>query len=318
MTYIIVIVLVVLSGIFSGLNLGLLTLNKGELERKIALGDKKAAKVYSVRKRGNLLLCTLLLGNVAVNAALAIFLGDIASGLVAGFIATGLILVFGEIVPQAAFSRYALRVGAKMAWLVKIFIVLFFPVCWPISWVLDKMLGEELPTVYSKKELIKIIEEHEDEPQSEVDRDEERIVKGALSFSEKKASQIMTPKKKVFALQKDMILDESVMRLIKKRGHTRVPVYGSSSNRVVGILYVKDLLGLTKEMKVDKLCHQQKMLEVSQDMKLDELLNKFVRFRSHMGVVVNSQGEFLGVTTMEDVIEEVLKIEIVDESDKIG
>jgi metal transporter CNNM len=317
MDYIIVILLVGLSGLFSGLTLGLLSWDKSELERKIELGDKRAKKVYGIRKNGNLLLCTLLLGNVAVNATLAIFLGNITSGVIGVLVSTGLIVVFGEIVPQAVCARYGLIVGAKTAWLVKIFIFIFYPVCRPLAWALDKILGEEMPIVYSKRELIKIIEEHEDLPQAELDQDEERIIKGALTFSDKKVSQIMTPKKKVFALQKDVLINDDLIRLIKKKGHTRVPVYGSSSNSVVGILYVKDLLGLNKEIKLDKICHQQKTLRVSQDMKLDELLNKFVKFRLHMAIVVNRQRECVGVITLEDVIEEVLKLEIVDETDKI-
>ena len=149
MNYIIVVALIALSGTFSGLTLGLMSLDKGDLERKIALGSKQAKKVYSVRKRGNLLLCTLLLGNVGVNASIAIILNSIASGVMAGFIATGAIVIFGEIIPQAAFSRYALAVGAKTAWLVKIFIFILYPICWPLAWMLDKILGEEITTVYS-------------------------------------------------------------------------------------------------------------------------------------------------------------------------
>ena len=180
MTYVIVVILVLFSGLFSGLTLGLLSLNKNELERKISLGDKNAKKVYAVRKRGNLLLCTLLLGNVAVNSTLAIFLGDIASGFMAGILATGLIVIFGEIIPQATFSRYALAVGAKTAWLVKIFMVILSPICYPTSWILDKALGEEMTSIYSKKELMKIVEEHESSTESSLDADEERIIKGAL------------------------------------------------------------------------------------------------------------------------------------------
>ena len=95
MNYVIIILLLSLSAIFSGLTLGLFSLNVSELKRKIRLGDKKAEKVYKVRKNGNLLLCTLLIGNVAVNSTMAIFLGSIATGVVAGLISTGLILVFG-------------------------------------------------------------------------------------------------------------------------------------------------------------------------------------------------------------------------------
>ena len=77
-------------------------------------------------------------------------------------------------------------------------------------------------------------------------------------------------------------------------------------------------LGLSKEIELGKLCQQQRTLRVSQDMKLDELLNRFIKVRSHMAIVENRQKEFVGVTTLEDVIEEVLELEIMDESDKIN
>jgi len=161
MQYLIVVVLILFSALFSGLTLGLMGLGADELKRKVSLGDKDAVKVYKVRKNGNLLLTTLLIGNVAVNTTLSIFLGSIAAGLTAGLVATGLIVVFGEITPQAIFSKFALKLGAKTAWLVRIFIFVLYPITYPISWILDKSLGDELPTVYSKKELVKIIEEHE-------------------------------------------------------------------------------------------------------------------------------------------------------------
>jgi metal transporter CNNM len=160
LNYLIVIILLIFSALFSGLTLGLMSLSAPELKRKVALGDKDAKKVYPVRKQGNLLLTTLLIGNVAINAALSIFLGSIASGLTAGLTATALIVVFGEITPQAVFSRFALSLGAKTAWLVRIFIIILYPISWPIAWVLNKTLGEEMVTIYSKQELMKIVEEH--------------------------------------------------------------------------------------------------------------------------------------------------------------
>jgi len=182
MDYAIVIVLVSLSGLFSGLTIGLTGLDKFELERKMRLGSREAATVYSVRRRGNLLLCTLLLGNVAVNAELSVFLGSVASGPIAFLIATGLIVVFGEIIPAAACSRFALQVGAKTAWLVKVFMIVLFPVCWPLAKVLDKLLGDELPVIWSRRELREIVQQHEDSEESKLDADEEKIILGALSF----------------------------------------------------------------------------------------------------------------------------------------
>ncbi len=315
MLYLIIVVLVSLSGLFSGLTLGLLSLDKGELERKIALGNQQAKKVYSVRKNGNLLLTSLLLGNVLVNSILAIFLGNITSGLMGVLISTFLILLFGEIIPQAITVRYGLEIGAKVVWLVKFIIFILYPICGPLAWGLDKVLGKEMPIIYSKRELIKIIEEHEDLPQSSIDADEERIVKGALTFSDKKVSEIMTPRKRVFVLPADLFLDDNLIRVIKKKGHTRIPVYNKNNNQVIGVLYVKDLIGLDKKILLNKICQQHKLMKVSQDMKLDTLLNKFVKYKLHLAIVEDTQHEFIGVVTLEDVIEEVLNVEIIDESD---
>lgn len=317
MNYIIVIFLVLLSGLFSGLTLGLLSLDKNELKRKISFGDKEAKKVYSVRKRGNLLLCTLLLGNVGVNSALAVFLGSITSGFAAGLTATGLIVIFGEIIPQATFARYALKVGAKTAWLVKFFIFLLFPICWPIAWVLDKALGEEMQNIYSKKELMKIVEEHGGAKESDVDADEERIVKGALSYSDESTESVMTPRTVVYALGLDAILNNKLLNDIKKEGFTRIPVYKDSIDNVIGILYVKDLINIKAKTKIKDVYRREKILIVSKDLKLDKLLNMFIKSKTHLACVKNEYQGLEGVVTLEDVIEEIIRLEIMDETDKV-
>ncbi|MBU0613229.1 DUF21 domain-containing protein [Patescibacteria group bacterium] len=317
MDYIIVTVLVLLSGLFSGLTLGLLSLDKNELERKVSNGNKEAIKVYTVRKRGNLLLCTLLLGNVAVNSTLAIFLGNIASGVVAGLAATGLIVIFGEIIPQATFSRYALKVGSKTAWIVRIFIFILFPVCWPIAWMLDKSLGDEMPSIYSKKELIQIVKEHGGAKESDVDADEERIIEGALSYSEKNVEQIMTPRTVVFALDISTSLDDKLLNKIKKEGFTRIPVYKNSIDNVVGILYAKDLINIKLGTKISNTYSKEKVLKVSRQQKLDQVLNMFIKSKVHIAIVKNKYHGLEGVVALEDIIEEILVREIVDETDKM-
>jgi metal transporter CNNM len=317
MDYLIVIILVLLSGLFSGLTLGLLSLDKNELKRKISLGNKQAKKVYTVRKKGNLLLCTLLLGNVAVNSTLAIFLGNIASGVIAGLIATGLIVIFGEIIPQATFARYALAVGARTAWLVKIFIIILFPICWPIAWVLDKTLGEEMPTVYSKKELMKIVEEHEGSKESDVDADEERIIKGALSFSNKTAEEIMTPRTVIYALKDDAVLNKTLLNKIKKEGFTRIPVYKKTIDDAVGILYAKDLINIKANRRVEEIYRKGKTLVIDKTIKLDILLNTFIKAKTHLAFVQDEYKGLEGVVTLEDILEEIIRQEIVDETDQV-
>lgn len=316
MTYIVILVLLTLSALFSGLTLGLMSLNTQELKRKMSLGDKDAERVYSVRKRGNLLLCTLLIGNVAVNSALAIFLGSVASGLMAGLLATGLIVIFGEIVPQAIFSRFALMLGAKVVWLVKVLIFVLYPICRPLSWIIDKTLGDELPTIYSKRELMKIIEEHEDSAESDVKADEERIVKGALTFSDKKARDVMTPRSAMVMLDYSINLDKITLDDIRESGYSRIPVYKDKVDNIIGILYVKDLLGgRFSDKKIGQAC-DKKIFFVDENKKLGNIFNAFLRARNHMFIVISEFGSVVGLVTLEDILEEIIRAEIMDENDK--
>jgi metal transporter CNNM len=315
MEYFIVIALVMMSAFFSGLTLGFFSLNKDDLKRKASLGDVDARKVYNIRKNGNLLLCTLLIGNVAVNSTLSIFLGSIVSGVVAGFVATGLIVVFGEILPQSIFSRYALLLGARFAWVVRVVIFIFYPVCFPLAYVLDKILSDEMSTVYSKKELIEIIDEHENSDFSDIDRDDERIIKGALSFSDKIVHDVMIPRSKMYFLNAKKKFTKTLIREIYKMGHSRVPVYGDNRDDVVGVLFVKDLIMQDwKEKKIIDVMRSS-VVYVRDDDNLDTVLNKFQRTKRIMFVVRNEHKEVCGIITVEDLLEEIIGREIVDEFD---
>jgi metal transporter CNNM len=316
MDYFIVIFLVILSGLFSGLTLGFFSLDRGDLKRKADLGNEKAKKVLPIRESGNLLLCTLLIGNVAVNSALSIFLGSIASGFVAGLIATALIVVFGEIIPQASFSRYALIVGSKLAWLVRIFIIVFYIICKPMALILDKVLGEEIPTVYSKHELMKIVEEHEDSKDSDLDSDEEKIIKGALSFSYKVVRDIMTPRTEAFCLGVEDKLNKTLIGRIYRSGNSRIPVYEGNSDNIIGILFTKELINEKYHGKKVGNAMDKDLLFVDHQKNLDDLLNAFRKNKIHLAIVTNEYNSFTGVVTIEDVIEEIIGYEIVDEFDR--
>ena len=318
MEILIIIFLVIFSGLFSGLTLGLLSLQKDELERKMKLKDpvisKQAKKVYSVRKNGNLLLCTLLLGNVAVNTVLSIFLGEMGDGVVAAITATALIVVFGEILPQAFVAKHALNVGSKTTFIVKVFQFLLYPLVKPLSVGLDKLLGEEMPTIYSKKEIREIIRTHEDSDESEIDIDEESIVIGALTFSDKIVSKVMTPKSVVYMLDKETAIDETLIAEIKRKGHTRVPVYDNDTDNIVGVLLTKSLIGVTDGLV--KEYTKDKFIEVKQDDKLDNILNYFTKNKQHIAIVRNEYDTVVGIVTLEDIIEEIINREIVDETDR--
>lgn len=316
--YFIATALVVLSGLFSGLTLGLLSLDTQSLRRRAKHGDAEAKVIYPLRQQGNLLLTTLLLGNVLVNTTLSIYLTNVASGLVAGIMATALIVVFGEIVPQAVISRYALWFGAKTAWFTRLVIFLFYPITWPIAKILDTVLGSELPTTYSHKELMDIIVEHEQSEHSQLDADEGRIMQGALQFSHMRVREVMTPAERVVMYDESQTLTSDVLEEINDTGFSRLPIFSGNRNNIVGLLYVKDLIIEEEGVAIRNTAEafDTKVLMVRGDMLLDNVLGKMLKSRQHLALVRSRNGQFLGVISMEDIIEEIIQQEIEDEDDE--
>lgn len=311
---IIVIVLIALSALFSGLTLGLMSLNKFVLKRKVRMGNKNAKKIYPLRRKGNLLLCTLLLGNVAVNSVLSIFLGSLTAGVIAAFMATGLIVIFGEILPQAFFARHALRYGAKFTSIVWVFLIILYPITKPISMVLDHMLGGEIPTAYSKRELRMFLAEQTRLKQSEIDNDDYEILRNSLYFSDLTVRSIMTPLKNCFFLERQRVLDNEAFDQIHASGHSRIPIYDGHKQKVVGILFTKDLVTKDVGVRVDKIMRKQ-VRSVKGSHHLDDVLRMFQNWRIHMCIVRDSNNKVVGIVTLEDVLEEIIG-EVVDEHDR--
>jgi len=317
MDYIIVFVLITLSAFFSGLNLGLFTLDKQTLKRQAALGNKQAARIYPLREYGNQLLTTLLLGNVLVNTILAIYLGSLLNGVVAGFVATAIIFVFGEIIPQAVFSRHALKFGSFASPFVHLALFIFYPIAFPIAYVLNKLLGDELPKMYSKHELMHIISEHEDSEHSDIDTDEERILHGALQFSHRTVREVMTPIEDVVMFDKNQRLSHTFFETVTDKGYSRYLVYSGNRNTIVGILFTKDLLSETEDIAIHetKEAFETNFLKVKTFELLDGVLTKMLKLKQHIAVVYNRNEFCVGVITLEDIIEEILQHEIEDEND---
>jgi metal transporter CNNM len=197
--------------------------------------------------------------------------------------------------------------------------VLLYPVAKPIAFGLDKILGEELPTVWDKREIKEIIKYHEDSPDSEIDGDEERITLGALSFSDQIVKNILTPRNVVFYLNSNDIIDNTLLSQIKSKGFTRIPVFHEDEPSGIGILMAKDLLAINETGKktVWELSRKEDIIKTNENEKLDRLLNRFISRKMHLAFVYNDKDEFSGIVTLEDVIEEILRTEIVDELDKI-
>eukprot|EP01113_Clastostelium_recurvatum_P035190 TRINITY_DN486_c0_g1_i2.p1 TRINITY_DN486_c0_g1~~TRINITY_DN486_c0_g1_i2.p1 ORF type:complete len:554 (+),score=134.04 TRINITY_DN486_c0_g1_i2:68-1729(+) len=318
--------LVLLAGLVSGLTMGLMSMDK--LNLKIMLGgqDEKnkryAAKILPLIERHHLLLVTLLLTNAFAAEALPIFLDRLVHPIVAIAISVTMILMFGEIIPQAICTRYGLQIGASLSWVVWFLIALLFPLGWPISKLLDAILGKEHGTFFRRAELKELVHIHAEDihaPFGEnLTYDEVRIIKGALDMKEKSVHDCLTPADKIFAVNIDDRLDRDMLIKIVESGHHRIPVFHRTRDHFIGMILIQDLVMLNPAdgtpVRNIKL---YRVPIVDCGMPLYSMLHQFQTGRSHMAVVLDSKDHItpMGLLTLEDVMEELLQEDILDEED---
>lgn len=305
--------LLALSGAFSGLNIGLMMARPGDLRRKAEQGDGIAARVYRYRKDGYYLIFCILLGNVGVNTAMSILLGNVTNGIIGGLLATLLITLFGEIVPQAIFTQRGYQITRYFFWLLDVVYVLFWPLARPMSKLLNRWIGAEPPQLYSQAEFTQMLRDHAEHELSDIDHDESRIAAGALQFSQKTAADIATPLDEVTAVELDDELDVALVQQLKNSGYSRVPV--RADGKLVGLLYLKDLVGQELPLPVSQAA-RDKIHDIYAGSRLDTVLSRFIQTRSHLFVVLDGGKQQVGIITLEDVIEEILNCEIEDEFDE--
>ncbi|TVY27270.1 Protein MAM3, partial [Lachnellula hyalina] len=322
-------VLVLLGGAFAGLTIAFMGQDSIYLQVIATSGEgkeqKHAHKVLTLLKRGkHWVLVTLLLANVMVNESLPIVLDrSLGGGWPAVVGSTALIVIFGEVIPQAVCVRYGLAIGAFMQPFVVTLMWLLAPIAWPTAQLLDWALGEDHGTTYKKSGLKTLVTLHKtlgSSPTDRLNQDEVTIISAVLDLKEKAVGDIMTPMEDVFTMSADTILDEHTMNIILSAGYSRIPIYepGNEGN-FVGMLLVKILITYDPEdcKKVSAFALAT-LPETRPETSCLDIVNFFQEGKSHMVLVSEYPGEnygAIGVVTLEDVIEELIGEEIIDESD---
>ncbi len=284
-------VLVLLNATFNGLNLGLMSLSVEELKLVVktsesAMKRQCAINILPLRKKGNFLLCSILLSITMTSASSVLILDDLIQGFLAGLISTFILCIIGEIIPQALFSKYPLEIGSYTRRLTQFFIFLTCPLSFPLSRIVDYVLGTELPREYNRdsiKELIKKsigLKEHQC-----------KIINGALDLKHKQVDGVMTQLNDVFMLQQNELLNFETIVRIYNSGFSRIPVYNRQRNDIVGIIHIKDLMitDPNDELSVRKVLDLFKR-NVTYCYRTDNLYKMFDIFRrgmSHMAFVID-------------------------------
>ena len=174
-----ILVCILHSAMFSGLNLAFFSLSRLRLEAEAGAGNTAAVKILDLRRDANRLLTTILWGNVGINVLLTLLSNSVMAGLVAFFFSTFLITFAGEILPQAYFSRHAMRMASLLSPVMRFYEKVLYPVAGPSAWMLDKLIGEEQILFMRERQLKGVIEKHIESDGAEIDFIEGR---GALNF----------------------------------------------------------------------------------------------------------------------------------------
>lgn len=312
-----VLLLVAFSAVCSGLNIGLMSLEVADLRRKAKVGNGEAKRVLPLRQNSHLSLAAILLCNVAAVSATSIVLESKVYGLIAGTLSTLLIVIFGEIVPQALFNRHALSYCSKLAPMLRLMIYATYPVSKPLQLLLDRLFGEEITALQSRHELGIMMTEHLGDTSSELDDDEIEIMRGALTLSEKRVRDIMTPIRNVYWMTPGDRIDARKIDDIKEKGWSRIPILNKQRMVCFGLLLMKDLVDIDFDHQAVPV-HELPLYPVQvvgSMTALDTLFRKFITGGAHL-IPVEKDDKIVGIVTIEDLLEEIVGHEIEDETDR--
>ncbi len=322
---IVIIVLVLLSGFFSGTETAFSCANKIKLKTLASQGKKHAKAVYTFAdEKYDKLVTAILIGNNIVNltaSALGTILfaqlisnQDLATT-VSTAVLTAVVLLFGEITPKFLASVYP----EKMCFLFYPFMQLFYWVLFPLSRIFDgykvllrKTFKLKKDETVTDEEILSLVEEAEES--GALREDESELVRSALEFDDLKVEDILVPRVEMYAVGEDSTMAE-VLEVFEKTGYSRLPVYRESIDDVVGLVHERDFFSayLKGETNVSKLV--QAIVFTSEHTRISVLLKQLQKQKIHMAVVSDEYGGTVGIVTLEDILEELVG-EIWDEHDE--
>ena len=319
------IILLIFSGIISGSEVAFFSLTRNQLVSENKKDQSRLDKIIKLLDKPKRLLATILIANNFINIAIVLlfasleglYLSDIENPIIVLIIQVGLItfliFFFGDILPEIYAIRNVLKFSLFMA--RPIFFMdryLLFFITIPMS-RLTGFMESKLEHRNNQFSVDKLSQAFDLTSDDETTVDEQKILKGIVSFGNIETRQIMCPRIDVFAIDNKTRINK-IIPLILEKGFSRVPVYEESLDQIKGILYIKDLLPHINKKEFDWIKIIKPPFYVTENKKLDDLLMEFKQKKIHLAVVVDEYGGTSGIITLEDVIEEIVG-DISDEFD---
>ena len=317
---VIIIMLLVLSALFSSCETAFSSVNKIRLKNYAAKGDKRAEKALKISNKFEDALTAILIGNNIVNIlstsiSTVLFTQILGPGGVgaATVVMTVLVLVFGEITPKSFAKNHAEQCALMFAEPLSAFMIVLKPVVMVFK-VIQKLFKPktEQPSV-TEDELKYIIDEIEE--QGVLEEQESDLVRSALEFDEITVDEILIPRVNVIAIEKNTPFNEIKEKFLTDM-YSRLPVYEKNIDNIIGVITNKSFFRLMNENKENISDIIQEIIHISDLKLISEALKEMQKSKMHMAVVMDQYGGTKGIITLEDIIEELVG-EIYDENDEI-
>ena len=323
-----IIICVFFSAFFSSTEMAYSACNRLRLENMAENGNRTAALAMKITDKFDNTLSTILIGNNLANIACS-SLGTVAVTLMLSesyawlstLVLTIVIIIFGETIPKISAKKNANRTALRYAWPIRILEIVLSPVValvvGSIHLITFPLKGEkdEDDIEEAVEELQNIIETAEDE--KVIDEDASELMRAALDFSEISASEAMTARVDLLAIDIDDEYSE-ILSTIENSSYSRLPVYQDSRDNIIGVLFLNHFLKAVTdtEGEVDIRSLLMPPCYVYKTMKLPDVMENLRKAKQHLAVVVDEYGGTCGVISMEDVLEQIVG-DIWDETDTV-
>lgn len=320
-----------LSAFFSSAETAFFSLTQSVIAELKQAKDVRSKRVARLLEQPKELLITILSGNALVNVAMAVIAAFLALRIcqITGFpqsvaltievlLITGVILILGEITPKIVALKHAQAWALWTAFPIDLIRRILFPLTkflHVLSGGVSRAFGVERRRLsiseYEIKTLVEVSEEH-----GALEEDEMEMIQGIFEISETTVKEIMVPRVDIACLPITANAQD-VIRLVKEKGHSRIPIYNENLDTIAGVIHVKDLLPYLDngDYQVELAHVIREIIFVPEGKKIDDLLRQFQQDKAHMAVVVDEYGGTAGLVTLEDVLEEIVG-EIQDEYDR--
>lgn len=323
---ILLVVFLFFSGAFSAAETALMTLSKIRIRQMVENNVKGANTIDKLIKNPSKLLSAILIGNNIVNigassiaTSLAIdYFGSNGVGIATG-IMTLLVLIFGEITPKSLAAQNSEKISLRVAKFIYILTIIFNPLISFLTYItnyLIKLMGVKIDKkqpFITEEELKTIVNVSHEE--GVLEGGEKDMINNVFEFGDTQAKDVMTPRTNMIAIEVNSSF-EDIINIFKQEQFSRIPIYEDTTDNIIGILYVKDLLFLEdNKEKFDLRKYMREPYFTYEFKPITELFEYMRTNRIHMVIVLDEYGGTEGIITIEDLIEEIVG-DIEDEYDK--